>query len=398
MEERKYEFLETVLWTVRAVVRHLRMCCLVVGISTLAAIVATQFVDKEYEATAVVLPPASSDPVAQLSGGLGSLSKLMGASPELYREANILEQFLSARELHKPIIDSFGLVRLYKMDKNPSKPPKEADVLKKFRKNFRVESNDLDLFEISFRDKDPARAKAVVDFALAYLDSIYSALKTNVAAEDVGHYRRRIAQVEASIDSVRAETKRFQTKHGVVDPEVQYGETVKLIASAMAEEEQAKLEMEVEREQHGDKSLRYSALKSRHDAAKKSVESLKKRKDSVLLPVDGASSVMVAFAQLKADLEVQLELLAGLKLQLESAEIQARKGAPKFSVIERPWINDKKVSPPRAAITIVVCMLSTVLSVLVAVVLEFAADQRAAGGRLSGLVRSIGEELRIRGR
>ena len=396
MESRDHEFLETVLWTVRAVARHLRMCCLVVGISTLAAVVVTQFVDKEYDAKAVVLPPISSDPVAQLSGSLGSLSKIVGASPELHREANVLEQFLSSRELHKAIIDSFGLVRLYKMDKNPKKPPKEADVLKKFRKNFWVETNDLDLFEISFRDKDPARAKAVVDFALARLDSIYSALKTNVADEDVGHYRRRIAQVEASVDSVREEMTRFQAKHGVVDPEVQYEETVKLIASAMAEEEQAKLEMEVEREQHGDKSLRYSELKSRHDAAKKSVESLKKRKDSVLMPVEGASSVMVAFAQLKADLEVQLELLAGLKLQLESAEIQARKGAPKFTVIERPWVNDKKVSPPRAAITALTFVLSGVLATFVSVLIEFCADQRESDGRLYRLLRSIGEALRPR--
>lgn len=396
MESRDHEFLETVLWTVRAVARHLRMCCLVVGISTLAAVVVTQFVDKEYDAKAVVLPPTSSDPVAQLAGSLGSLSKIVGASPEIYREANVLEQFLSSRELHKAIIDSFGLVHLYKMDKNPKKPPKEADVLKKFRKNFWVETNDLDLFEISFRDKDPARAKAVVDFALARLDSIYSALKTNVADEDVGHYRRRIAQVEASVDSVREEMKRFQAKHGVVDPEVQYEETVKLIASAMAEEEQAKLEMEVEREQHGDKSLRYSELKSRHDAAKKSVESLKKRKDSVLMPVEGASSVMVAFAQLKADLEVQLELLAGLKLQLESAEIQARKGAPKFTVIERPWVNDKKVSPPRAAITALTFVLSGVLATFVSVLIEFCADQRESDGRLYRLLRSIGEALRPR--
>ena len=396
MESRDHEFLETVLWTVRAVARHLRMCCLVVGISTLAAVVVTQFVDKEYDAKAVVLPPTSSDPVAQLAGSLGSLSKIVGASPELHREANVLEQFLSSRELHKAIIDSFGFVRLYKMDKNPKKPPKEADVLKKFRKNFWVETNDLDLFEISFRDKDPARAKAVVDFALARLDSIYSALKTNVADEDVGHYRRRIAQVEVSVDSVREEMKRFQAKHGVVDPEVQYEETVKLIASAMAEEEQAKLEMEVEREQHGDKSLRYSELKSRHDAAKKSVESLKKRKDSVLMPVEGASSVMVAFAQLKADLEVQLELLAGLKLQLESAEIQARKGAPKFTVIERPWVNDKKVSPPRAAITALTFVLSGVLATFVSVLIEFCADQRKSDGRLYRLLRSIGEALRPR--
>ncbi|MBP5188847.1 MAG: hypothetical protein J6Z50_06930 [Fibrobacterales bacterium] len=396
MESRDHEFLETVLWTVRAVARHLRMCCLVVGISTLAAVVVTQFVDKEYDAKAVVLPPTSSDPVAQLAGSLGSLSKIVGASPELHREANVLEQFLSSRELHKAIIDSFGFVHLYKMDKNPKKPPKEADVLKKFRKNFWVETNDLDLFEISFRDKDPARAKAVVDFALARLDSIYSALKTNVADEDVGHYRRRIAQVEVSVDSVREEMKRFQAKHGVVDPEVQYEETVKLIASAMAEEEQAKLEMEVEREQHGDKSLRYSELKSRHDAAKKSVESLKKRKDSVLMPVEGASSVMVAFAQLKADLEVQLELLAGLKLQLESAEIQARKGAPKFTVIERPWVNDKKVSPPRAAITALTFVLSGVLATFVSVLIEFCADQRKSDGRLYRLLRSIGEALRPR--
>ncbi|MBO7131429.1 MAG: hypothetical protein J6V65_04730, partial [Fibrobacterales bacterium] len=133
-------------------------------------------------------------------------------------------------------------------------------------------------------------------------------------------------------------------------------------------------------------------------AARKSVESLKKRKDSVLLPVEGASSVMVAFAQYKADLEVQLELLAGLKLQLETAEIQARKGAPKFKVIERPWLNDKKISPPRAAIAIVVCMLSSVLAVLVSVVLEFAADQRDADGRLYRLVRTIGEALRNRGK
>ena len=92
MESRDHEFLETVLWTVRAVARHLRMCCLVVGISTLAAVVVTQFVDKEYDAKAVVLPPTSSDPVAQLAGSLGSLSKIVGASPEIYREAMAIRE------------------------------------------------------------------------------------------------------------------------------------------------------------------------------------------------------------------------------------------------------------------------------------------------------------------
>ncbi len=156
--------------------------------------------------------------------------------------------------------------------------------------------------------------------------------------------------------------------------------------------------MEVEREQHGDKSLRYAALKSRHDAARKSVESLKKRKDSVLLPVEDASSVIIAFAQFKADLEVQLSVLSGLKLQQESAEIQARKGAPKFVVLERPWLNDKKVSPPRTAIVVVSFALSSIVAVFLAVLLEFAADQRDANGRLCGLVRTIGEALRNRGK
>ena len=399
MEERRHEFLETVLWTVRAVARHLKLCFLVAVIPTAVVAVVLLFVDKEYESRAVILPPETQNtPFAKLSGDISSIAKMMGGMGGDSRESDILEQFLSSRELHKAIIDSFGFVHLYKMDKNPEKPPKEADVLKKFRKKFTVDQNDLYFFEVAFRDKDPARAKAVVDFALSYLDSIYSNLKQANASDEVEHCRRRVAQVESTIDSIKSEMAKFQAKHGVVDPEVQYEETVRLIASAMAEEEQAKLEMEVEREQHGDRSLRYSELKSRHDAAKKSVESLKKRKDSVLLPVESASSVMIAFAQFKADLEVQLGVLSGLKLQQETAEIQARKGAPKFVVLERPWLNDKKVSPPRTAIVVVAFALSSVAAVFLAVILEFAADQRESGGRLSGLVRTIGEALRIRGK
>ena len=399
MEERRHEFLETVLWTVRAVARHLKLCFLVAVIPTAVVAVVLLFVDKEYESRAVILPPETQNtPFAKLSGDISSIAKMMGGMGGDSRESDILEQFLSSRELHKAIIDSFGFVHLYKMDKNPEKPPKEADVLKKFRKKFTVDQNDLYFFEVAFRDKDPARAKAVVDFALSYLDSIYSNLKQANASDEVEHCRRRVAQVESTIDSIKSEMAKFQAKHGVVDPEVQYEETVRLIASAMAEEEQAKLEMEVEREQHGDRSLRYSELKSRHDAAKKSVESLKKRKDSVLLPVESASSVMIAFAQFKADLEVQLGVLSGLKLQQETVEIQARKGAPKFVVLERPWLNDKKVSPPRTAIVVVAFALSSVAAVFLAVILEFAADQRESGGRLSGLVRTIGEALRIRGK
>ena len=399
MEARDHEFLETVLWTVRAVLRHKKLYCWIVGAVTVASIAITQFVDKEYESRAVILPPETENAsFAKLSGDVSSIAKMVGGFGGDTREADILEQFLSSRELHKAIIDSFGFVHLYKMDKNPEKPAKEADVLKKFRKKFTVDQNDLYFFEVSFRDKDPARAKAVMDFALAYLDSIYSNLKQATASDEVEHCRRRVAQVEATIDSIKSEMARFQAKHGVVDPEVQYEETVKLIASAMADAEQAKLEMEVEREQHGDKSLRYSALKSRHDAARKSVESLKKRKDSVLLPVEDASSVIIAFAQFKADLEVQLGVLSGLKLQQETAEIQARKGAPKFVVLERPWLNDKKVSPPRTAIVIVSFALSSIVAVFLAVLLEFAADQRDANGRLCGLARSIGEALRIRGK
>ncbi len=396
MEPREHEFLETVLWTARAMARHLRLCCLIVGISTLAAVVVTQFVDKEYESSAVVLPPLGDDGgISQLSGKYGSLAKIMGGSVET-RDADILEQYLGSRELHKAIIDSFGLVHVYKMDKNPKKPPKEADVLKKFRKNFWVESNDLDLFEISFRDKDPARAKAVMDFALAYLDSIYAEMKVVTASDETEHLSRRVAQVESSIDSLKATMRKFQAKHGVVDPEVQYEETVKLLASAMADEEKAKLEMDVERAQHGENTARFGELKTRYDAAHRSVVSLKKRHDSVLLPIDDASSILVTYAQYTTDLKLQLELLAGLKMQKEVAETQARKGAPKFTVLERPWLNDKKVSPPRAAITALAFTLSCVLAAFVSVLIEFYADQREADGRLYRLLNSIGEALRPR--
>ena len=397
MERQEHEFLETCLWLARAIARHLKMFCLIVGIATLGSIVITQFIDKEYESKAVVLPPMANAPsLSSLGGQFSSVSKMLGMAGGDTREADILEQLLNSRELHKAIIDSFRLVHLYEMDKDPRKAIKEADVLKRFRRNFKVESNDLEFFDITFRDKDPERAKMVVDYALAHVDSIYSTLKWTTASDEVEYIDRRIAQVTSSIDSLKKEMSAFQRKHGVVDPEVQYEETVKLLAAAMQEEAKIKLELDVEKQQHGDKSIRYAELKARYDAAHKNAESLKKRNDSILLSVDNASSVMIAFAQYKADLELQIELLTGLKLQKETAEIQAKKGAPKFTVLERPWLNDKKVSPPRMAIVLLTFFLAAVIATFIAVVIEFTNDERDANGRLYHLLRSIGEALRPR--
>ncbi len=394
MAEQEHEFFESVLWLIRATARHLRLVVVFVATLTLAAIVGTGFIDKKYEATALLLPPIpDAAGIQRVAAEIGAISKLLGGGLYDTREADILEAIFNSSELQLDVAERFNLVQVYELDKNKKRPAKKADLLKVFRKQFSVEFNEADFLELSFRDKSPERAKELLDYMIAKADSLYSKLQAVEAKNSESYYSRRVALARASVDSIQREMVLFQQKHGIVDPEIQYEETVKLLSSAVKEQEQAASEMRIEAKERGENSLRYSQLKSRYEAATQSVAQLKKKRDSVLLPLADAPALIQTYTSLRLDLGLQMQLLEGLQLQVELAQLQEKKGASKFFLIEKPWVNDKKVSPPRMAIVAVTCTLSFVIAILIAASLEFYAEQRKNNGRLYHLLCTTREAL-----
>ena len=182
-------FVEICLRILNNDLKHFKFVTAVVLIPTIIAFVMVMWVVKpKYAASAIVTPPASTQPMSgMLSGLMGSsgMSSLLGISMD-NEDVNAVWTILNSWELHNMVIDKFNLAKHYKF-----KGKFHADLLKEFRKNFGLELNKEDMLSIYYKDTDAKLAVEVLNFMLDKADSSFNAFKTKQARQSREYFQRR---------------------------------------------------------------------------------------------------------------------------------------------------------------------------------------------------------------
>ena len=81
-------------------------------------------------------------------------------------------------------------------------------------------------------------------------------------------------------------------------------------------------------------------------------------------------SIMLEASRIKREIDAQEQVYTQLKIQYELVKVKLASETPVFQVLERPEVPDKKASPSRGLITIVICFAAFFLSVLAAFILD----------------------------
>ena len=386
-------FIEVCLRLLNNNLRHFKLFSAVIAVPTVIVFVLVMWViDPVYRATAIVTPPPSSQ--SPISGGLGSLlggggsssksgmsglSSMLKMSPSA-DDADVVWTIFNSWELHYQVIQEFDLAKHYKF-----KGKYVADLLKKFRKNFEIETNKEDMLEITVEDKDYKLAARIVDFMLEKADSAFNAYKTEQARQSRLYFQSRLDSCERNLKSLMKKFSKFQVDNNYYDPRVQMESTIRYLGELQERRETLSMEMAYEKEDHGERSKRYDQLNKRYNTVNSALQQALngKDKDLGLVALKSSPKLSSEYLQYESEIRIQSALYQMLWMKSEELQMEEAKRITNLHVLEPPWENNKKVFPVRGIILIFSFILFSIFATALCNLIGFLEDEEKKGSDIA---------------
>ena len=374
-------FVEICLRILNNDLKHFKFVVTFVFIPTIIVFIAVMWIVKpKFAASAIVTPPASTQPMAgALSGLMGGsgMSSLLGISMD-NEDANAVWTIFNSWELHDMVINKFDLKNHYKF-----KGKFHADLLKEFRKNFGLEMNKEEMFSLYYKDTDAKLAVDVLNFMLEKADSSFNAFKTKQARQSREYFQTRLDSCEHVLDSLLHSFVDFQVTNNVYEPSVQLEATIKYLSELQAMREEVGIEMNFEKLDRGENSKRYQELVKRSKGVNAALGGALKGKHSNigLLELKKSPELYAEYLRREAEIRIQEAMYKVLRQQSEQMRLEEAKMLTNLHVLESPWENDKKISPKRGLILVFTVFFTFFLASLLCNFVEFMRSESHSNSR-----------------
>ncbi|MBN1769281.1 MAG: hypothetical protein JXR50_00630 [Prolixibacteraceae bacterium] len=130
-------------------------------------------------------------------------------------ESEHLLEFLQSTDLRFQLIDAFNLDEVYEIKR--SEKYYQTWMLDEYRRHVSYKKTDFETIEISVLDKDPERARDMVDSLILYLNQAIFREKAAKDMEKALIYERDLQKKYVEIDSVELIVDEIRRKTGLVD-------------------------------------------------------------------------------------------------------------------------------------------------------------------------------------
>lgn len=368
---------ELFLRVVNNTLKHFKLAAFIVVVPTIIVFILVVWVIKPtYSSNAIVTPPSSQSSMGNISGllgsGMGAMGSLLGFSSN-DDDANAVWTILNSWEIHNQVIEQFDLVNHYEFDGKF-----HADLLKTFRKNFSLSSNNENMFEITIKDKDYKKATRMVEFILQKADSAFNYFKTTQARLSREYFETRIALCLHDIDSLQQEFIKFQKENNFYEPMSQIEGTLTYLGQIQTLKEEVNIERSYEKLRRGEDTKKYDELTKRSRTIDQSLNKVLsgKQENVGLLSLKKTPDLVAKYLRMEEEIKVQVALYKVLRQQSEQLRIEEAKTLKNLHVLQPPWENDKKISPRRGLILIFTVFVFTFIALIIGNFLSFVENER----------------------
>ena len=394
-KQRDISFLEIILTAASSCLSHKRLFSLIVLIPTAVMFVMVMWgFTPEYRAEAVFTSPVENSAMVPGMGVGKKLGEKGNSLSDLFSDtdegADVTMTFAKSWELHERIIEKFDLARDYKF-----KGKFYADLLKKFRKNLKIEMNDEDMFHVTFDHKDYKKAAAVVQYFLTQVDSMYNYYKTNQARQMREYMDARIKEVEKEMESMKKDFIKFQRKNNYYDPDRQLESTIRYMANMQTEREAIKQEISYELAKQGTRTKRVEDLERRLKNLESAISQVTdgKQSDMGVVALNKTPELSNQYLKLKSELQMQQAIYVMLREQREQLDMEANNKQVNLIVLQPPWENDKRVFPKRGLMMMFTFFISFLVATLLCSFIEYMRSESKKGSEISYEWESIVREI-----
>ena len=339
----------------------------VIGLSALAAIAIALLIPKEYTSTTQLMPPDQ-----QTLSNMSVLSALTGAIPTASLSGGLMNTrtpggtfigILSSQTVQDDIIDRFDLRRVYdcKFYIDARKILTEGTAIDEDRKSG--------IISISVTDRDPKRARDIAEAYVEELDKLVNKVSTSSARRERLFLEDRLKSIKDVLDASSLELSQFSSQNATLNPQSQGQALMESVSRLQGELITAQSELSGLKAMYSDDNVRVRESQARVDELQSQLRKMGGIRESVngedlnsdhfmpsirQLPLLGTK-----YADLYRQVSMQESIYETLTKQLELAKVQESKEIPPIKVLDEPQVPERKSSPHRATIVLLVVLASS---------------------------------------
>lgn len=349
---------------IRHLNRNIRRIAIVTALVTVLSIVVSLMLPNEFRSSANLMPantPAIGLDLLTRSSGLGGL-----ASNLLRTRSSAFDRFFVLLETHtvkKRVIDQFNLIEVY--DTGANQYPL-IDAMKRLDANTNFETFEEGNMLIEVWDEDPTRAKELTDFYVQLINEYNIELSSTEASKFKEFIGDKYAEVLASVDSIQSRTIDFQRQYGVIEFDTQASEYLGAITAVTVQLYEAELKLEMVSENARENNPIYLRQLQQVNALKSTLASMynNTNPNDVILNFSQLPEISTQYVRLKAEAEIQQEMLKFIIPIFENARMEEAKSIPGLVVVDEPFVAERKDRPKRSLI-VIGAFMSTFLLMIV---------------------------------
>lgn len=349
---------------IRHLNRNIRRIAIVTALVTVLSIVVSLMLPNEFRSSANLMPantPAIGLDLLTRSSGLGGL-----ASNLLRTRSSAFDRFFVLLETHtvkKRVIDQFNLIEVY--DTGANQYPL-IDAMKRLDTNTNFETFEEGNMLIEVWDEDPTRAKELTDFYVQLINEYNIELSSTEASKFKEFIGDKYAEVLASVDSIQSRTIEFQRQYGVIEFDTQASEYLGVITAVTVQLYEAELKLKMVSENTRENNPIYLRQLQQVNALKSTLASMynNTNPNDVILNFSQLPEISTQYVRLKAEAEIQQEMLKFIIPIFENARMEEAKSIPGLVVVDEPFVAERKDRPKRSLI-VIGAFMSTFLLMIV---------------------------------
>jgi uncharacterized protein involved in exopolysaccharide biosynthesis len=348
-----------------AIWQRRRWLAMVAGLGMLLAVGIALLLPKEYTSTAQLMPP---DPQAISSTSLlsaitgGPVASFGGGLMSARTPAGTFIGILDSQTAQDDIINRFDLRHTYHCKFY-------ADARRILTGQTVIEENKSSgIISISVTDRDPNRARDIAAAYVEELDKLVNSLSTSSARREREFLEQRLKSIKTGLDASSVALSQFSSRNATLNPQSQGQALFESATRLQGELITAQSEMSGLKAMYSDDNVRVREARARIEELQSQLRKMgnvggkadgsDQKADQLYPSIRELPILGVTYSDLSRQLALQVGIFETLTRQYEVAKVEEAKEIPPIKILDEPQVPERKSSPHRSIIVIIVTLLA----------------------------------------
>lgn len=290
--------------------------------------------------------------------GLSGLDELSIGSSKSAKEMALYEQIMKSRKCLIELINKFDIM-------NTEGIEYMEDALKYFveEKLMIKQDNVSGLMTVGIYDKNPVKAKEMLDFLLNELDKINIEIGVENARNNRIYIEKRYFQAKSDLAANEDSLKSYQLIYGIA-PDLQIKASAQAVFQMEAELKSEEVKLDVMRNILSEDQPEIKMQIAKVNSLKSKISEVQNSTDySDLIKLGNSPQILLGYLRLQRDVEINTKILTFVLPLYEQAKIEEKKETPTIIILDKPNIAEKKTKPKRFTMVVLFTFMGFVISI-----------------------------------